>query len=130
MKKLIAMFLVAALALSLVACGGDNGTGNTNSDSGSEVESVVNNEEETGLKELPEEISDVEFDEDGEVFFFYNDIYPMGSQMLDNYRNGTISQETAETDAAALGFENVDSMLDYFDEVVEYLDAHAEDYQG
>ncbi len=35
MKKLLALILTAALALSLVACGGDSGTGETNTPSGS-----------------------------------------------------------------------------------------------
>ena len=34
MKKLLALILAAALALSLVACGGDSGTGDTNTPSG------------------------------------------------------------------------------------------------
>jgi hypothetical protein len=34
MKKLLALMLAAALALSLVACGGGNGAGDTNTPSG------------------------------------------------------------------------------------------------
>ena len=36
MKKLLALILAAALALSLVACGGDSGAGDTNTPSGGE----------------------------------------------------------------------------------------------
>ena len=35
MKKLLALMLAAALALSMVACGGDSGTGDINTPNGS-----------------------------------------------------------------------------------------------
>lgn len=40
MKKLLALILAAALALSLVACGGDSGAGDTNTPSGGNVDTT------------------------------------------------------------------------------------------
>ena len=41
MKKLLALMLAAALALSLVACGGDSGAGDTNTPSEEETEITI-----------------------------------------------------------------------------------------
>lgn len=58
MKKLIALLLAAALALSIVACGNGGSGENTNSktNTNDEVNELLNNAEELDLKEMNEEV--------------------------------------------------------------------------